>query len=112
MKPITSITRDVIREFMINQVLSTIRAKWPREVVGNPIFIQQDNAPSHLKLDDPLFCEHAKRDGFDIELISQPPNSLDFNILDLVFFSSNSIQKECKNYSRPSSSHATGSVHT
>ena len=114
MKPITSITRDVIREFMINQVLPAIRAKWPREDVGNPIFIQQDNTPSHLKLDDPLFCEHAKRDGFDIRLISQPPNSPDFNILDLGFFSnsSNSIQKECKNYSRPSSSRATGSVHT
>ena len=40
MKPITSITRDVIREFMINQVLSAIRAKWPREDVGKPIFIQ------------------------------------------------------------------------
>jgi len=86
MKPITSITRDVIREFMINQVLPAIRAKWPREDVGNPIFIQQDNAPSHLKLDDPFFCEHAKRDGFDIRLISQPPNSPDFNILDLGFF--------------------------
>ena len=86
MKPITSIKRDVIREFMINQVLPAIRAKWPREDVGNPIFIQQDNTPSHLKLDDPLFCEHAKRDGFDIRLISQPPNSPDFNILDFGFF--------------------------
>ena len=86
MKPITSITRDVIREFMINQVLPAIRAKWPREVVGNPIFIQQDNAPSHLKLDDPLFCEHAKRDGFDIRLISQPPNSPDFNFWTWGFF--------------------------
>jgi len=28
--------------------------------VGKPIFIQQDNAPSHLKLDDPLFCEADK----------------------------------------------------
>jgi hypothetical protein len=40
MKPITSITRDVIRDFMINQVLPAIRAKWPREDVGKPIFIQ------------------------------------------------------------------------
>jgi hypothetical protein len=29
---------------MINQVLSAIRAKWPREDVGNRIYIQQDNA--------------------------------------------------------------------
>ena len=66
MKPIQSITRDVIRGFMINQVLPAIRAKWPREDVGNPIFIQ--------------------RDGFHIRLISQPPNSPDFNILNLGFF--------------------------
>jgi hypothetical protein len=54
--------------------------------MGSPIYIQQDNAPSHLKLDDPLFCEAAKRDGFDIRLICQPPNSPDFNVLDLGFF--------------------------
>ena len=52
-KPIQSITRDVIRDFMINKVLPAIRAKWPREDLNKPIFIQQDNAPSHLKVDDP-----------------------------------------------------------
>ena len=44
------------------------------------------NAPSHLKVDDPQFCAVAKQDGFDIRLICQPPNSPDFNILDLGFF--------------------------
>jgi hypothetical protein len=39
-----------------------------------------------LKLDDPLFYEAAKQDGFDIRLICQPPNSPDFNVLDLGFF--------------------------
>jgi hypothetical protein len=86
MKPISSITRDVIRDFMINQVLPAIRAKWPREDGGKSIFIQQDNAPTHLKLDDPEFCEAAKLEGFDIRLTCQPPNSPDFNILDLGFF--------------------------
>ena len=85
-KPITSITRDVIRDFVLNKVLPAIRAKWPREDVSKPIFIQQDNAPSHLKLDDPEFCEAAKQEGYDIRLICQPPNSPDFNILDLGFF--------------------------
>ena len=110
MKPITSITRDMIRDFMINQVLPAIRTKWPREDVGKSIFIQQDNAPSHLKLDDPLFCEAAKQEGFDIRLICQPPNSPDFNILDLGFFSSYSIQEECKNNRSSSSSSARGNL--
>jgi hypothetical protein len=88
MKPITSITRDVIRDFMINQVLPAIRAKWLREDVGKPIFIQQDNAPFHLKFDDLDFYEAAKQERFNICLICQPSNSLDFNILDLGFFRS------------------------
>jgi hypothetical protein len=45
-----------------------------------------NNAPSHLQSDDPLFYEAAKQGGFDIRLICHPPNSLDFNILDLCFF--------------------------
>jgi len=65
---------------MVNKVLPAIRAKWPKRRC------QQDNAPSHLKLDDPIFCEAAKQEGFDIRLICQPPNSPDFNILDLGFF--------------------------
>jgi hypothetical protein len=39
-KPIQSITREVIRDFMINKVLPTIRAKWSREDMSKPIFIQ------------------------------------------------------------------------
>jgi hypothetical protein len=85
-KPIQSITRDVIREFMINKVLPAIRAKWPREDAHKPIYIQQDNAPTHLKVDDPQFCQFAKQDGFDIRLVCQPANSPDFNVLDLGFF--------------------------
>ena len=85
-KPITSITREVIRDFMVNKMLPAIRAKWPREDVNKTIFIQQDNGPSYLKLEDPIFCEAAKQEGFDIHLICQPPISPDFNILDLGFF--------------------------
>jgi hypothetical protein len=85
-KPITSITRDVIRQFMIEKVLPAIKAKWPRDDANKPIYIQQDNAPSHIDVHDPLFCEAAQQDGFDIRLICQPANSPDFNILDLGFF--------------------------
>jgi len=71
---------------MVHKVLPAIRAKWPHKDVNQPIYIQQDNAPSHLEVNDPVFCEAAKQEGYDIRLICQPPNSPDFNILDLGFF--------------------------
>ena len=37
-------------------------------------------------MNDPVFCEAAKQQGFDNCLICQPPNSPDFNILDLGLF--------------------------
>lgn len=86
MKPINSIKKEVIRTFLIEKVLLAIRAKWPSEDVGILIFIKQDNAPTHIDPSDPLFCEVAKQDGFDIRLMCQPPNSPDLNILDLGFF--------------------------
>ena len=75
---------------------STTESQVAKRNVGRTIFIQQDNAPSHLKLDDPLFCEHAQRDGFDIGIICQPPNSPDFNILDLGFFRAIQYKKNAK----------------
>ena len=44
-KLIATITKNVIREFMISSVLPAIRAKWPLEDVDKPIYILQDNAP-------------------------------------------------------------------
>ena len=86
-KPITSITKEVYRWFLINKVLSTIKEKWPRESVGETIYIQQDNAPCHIRVDDAEFCAAASEGGFDIRLTCQPPNSPDLNALDLGFFS-------------------------
>ncbi|KAJ1263987.1 hypothetical protein BS78_09G228800 [Paspalum vaginatum] len=88
MKPIESITKDVMQSFLIEKVLPAIRAKWPREDVGKPIYIQQDNAKPHVPPNDRLFSEAAKQDGFDIRIICQPANSPDLNILDLGFFNS------------------------
>ncbi|KAL6901930.1 hypothetical protein ACP4OV_004806 [Aristida adscensionis] len=85
-KPITHITREVISKFMLQHVLPAIKAKWPREDMHKTIYIVQDNAPSHLHVDDPMFCEAAKEGGWDIRLKCQPPNSPDLNILDLGFF--------------------------
>ncbi|XP_027108922.1 uncharacterized protein [Coffea arabica] len=50
------------------------------------ILIQQDNGKPHIDPTDPKFIETASRDGFDIHLSFQPPNSPDMNILDLGYF--------------------------
>jgi hypothetical protein len=90
MKPINSITKDTIRQFMLEKVLPAIREKWPHEDADKPIYIQKDNAKPHLSPTDRQFCEAARQDGFDMRLVCQPANSPDFNVLDLGFF--NSIQ--------------------
>lgn len=86
-KPITSVTKEVSRTFLIEKVLPAIREKWPKDCVRDPIFIQQDNARTHIDHNDAEFCEAAKLGGFDIRLMCQPPNSPDLNVLDLGFFS-------------------------
>jgi hypothetical protein len=90
MKPISSITKDTIRQFMLEKVLPAIREKWPHEDADKPIYIQKDNTKPHLSPNDRQFCEAARQDGFDMRLVCQPSNSPDFNVLDLGF--SNSIQ--------------------
>ncbi|KAL7087657.1 hypothetical protein ACP275_13G081300 [Erythranthe tilingii] len=86
-KLIASVKRDVIRSFLIEKVIPTIKEKWPTEDSRYPIFIQQDNARTHIPQDDIEFCRVAKEDGFDIRLMCQPPNSPELNVLDLGFFS-------------------------
>lgn len=85
-KVIPKVTRDVSRDFLVNKVIPAIKAKWPPSERGRPIFIQQDNARTHVNVDDPVFLAAAQADGWDIRLVCQPPNSPDLNILDLGFF--------------------------
>ncbi|XP_054778177.1 uncharacterized protein LOC129286184 [Prosopis cineraria] len=85
-KPITSITKEVMKSFLINKMLPEIKAKWPTSHASETIYVQQDNAPCHIHDSDVDFHMAASNDGFDIRLISQPPNSPDLNILDLGYF--------------------------
>jgi hypothetical protein len=82
-KPITSITKQVSRMFLIEKVLPAIKAKWPREHAMETIYIQQ----CHVSIDDEEFSKAASEGGFNIRLTCQPPNSPDLNVLDLGFFS-------------------------
>jgi hypothetical protein len=93
--PIASVTSAVYRQFIIEKVLPAIEEKWPRN--HQRIILQHDNAKPHIKNNDREFQEAVGRSMFDIELISQPANSPDLNVLDLGFF--NSIQSLQHQYS-------------
>jgi len=71
---------------MIAKVLPAIVARWPREDAGRTIWIQQDNAPSHVPVNDEQFAAAVAQTGMDIRIINQPPNSPDMNVLGLGFF--------------------------
>ncbi|KAH0645564.1 hypothetical protein KY284_033448 [Solanum tuberosum] len=85
-KPILLVTKDITRACLIEKVLPAIRSKWPASDSNIPICIQQDNARPHIGVNDLEFVEAAQKDGFDIKLCFQPPNSPDLNALDLGFF--------------------------
>lgn len=87
-KPIQSITRNVIKKCVLEQVVPSMMELWPIEERGQPIFIQQDNAKTHIDSEDQDFRCVASQNGFDIRLVRQPPNSPDLNVLDLGFFRS------------------------
>ncbi|XP_042035315.1 uncharacterized protein LOC121781669 [Salvia splendens] len=84
-KPIPSVNKEAMRECLLNQIIPTIKAKWPASA-NKEIYIQQDNAKPHLKSSDLQFEAIASTDGFKFHLVSQPANSPDTNVLDLGFF--------------------------
>jgi hypothetical protein len=55
---------------------------------GQTIWIQQDNARTHVAATDAEFLAAVALTGLDIRIMNQPPNSPDMNVLDLGFFSS------------------------
>ena len=81
-----NVNREEYKKMLIEKVLPAIKEKWPRGTLNQPKFIQQDNAPLHIKSDDPDFAAKAASLGLNISLINQPPNSPDTNINDLAFF--------------------------
>ncbi|XP_057791331.1 uncharacterized protein LOC131008473 [Salvia miltiorrhiza] len=84
-KPIESVSKPVMRDYFINKIVPAIIAKWP-SFASKDVFVQQDNARPHICNDDLEFREAATRDGFNINIVNQSPNSPDTNINDLGFF--------------------------
>ncbi|XP_048489996.1 uncharacterized protein LOC125491958 [Beta vulgaris subsp. vulgaris] len=83
-KAIESVTLAVMRDMIVNTIIPAIMRNW-LEGVSKEIYIQQDNARPHIHASDPEFMAAATHNGFNIQLINQPPQSPDLNVLDLGF---------------------------
>lgn len=88
-KPV-EVNRQVYVKMLAEKVIPAIKAKWPAAGKSKKIKIQQDNARPHARSDQPEILEAGYSDGWSVDLVFQPPNSPDFNVLDLGFF--NAIQ--------------------
>ncbi|ETV80633.1 hypothetical protein H257_06156 [Aphanomyces astaci] len=80
-----TVTRDTYRDMLIDNVIPAIKAKWPNDKAAR-ILLQQDNARPHVPLSDERVAAACASDGWAIEVVCQPPNSPDMNVLDLGFF--------------------------
>ena len=89
-KPMTSVTNVEYRHFLLDKLLPAIKEKWPSNSLGTSITIQQDNARPHISPMDEDFCTAVKDLNLKVNLVCQPPNSPDMNVLDLGYF--NAIQ--------------------
>ncbi|KAH9138153.1 hypothetical protein AeRB84_017485 [Aphanomyces euteiches] len=87
-----TVTRDLYRKYLVEKVFPAIKSKWTwlDEDAVNDVFLQQDNARPHVRVDDPVITAAGESDGWSIKIINQPPKSPDLNALDLGFF--NAIQ--------------------
>ncbi|KAK1608194.1 hypothetical protein QYE76_031867 [Lolium multiflorum] len=61
LKPCTEVDKAKTREYLVKFILPAIKAKWPASDRHKPIYIQQDNARTHIQPDDPIFVSEAAR---------------------------------------------------
>ena len=91
-KDITLVSREVIKETIINKLLPNIVKYFPRDT--STIKIQLDGSGSHSIHDYPEINRAFLDSGLNINLVKQPPQSPDLNVLDLGYFNSiQSLQK-------------------
>lgn len=84
MKPV-NVDSTEYRKMMVDNVIPSVKSRWPKRRPG-PIYIQQDNAPAHVAETDMEVVLEGNRYSWEIDLHNQPPNSPDYNVLDLGIF--------------------------
>jgi hypothetical protein len=94
-KNVASINKNEIKKMLLEKVIPAIKERVPEEMKDSPILIQQDNARPHVNGSDEDLQAAGSEGEWDIRIDCQPPNSPDFNVLDLGFFNTiQSLQQE------------------
>ncbi|XP_021727177.1 uncharacterized protein LOC110694311 [Chenopodium quinoa] len=84
-KATQNLNKEAIRAMLLNNGIPGIKAKWPSHLPKD-IWIQWDNARPHQIPRDEEFESACHSNGFNIQFIFQPAQSLDLNVLDLGLF--------------------------
>ncbi|KAE9290230.1 hypothetical protein PF008_g25668 [Phytophthora fragariae] len=94
--PVT-MTREIDRDMLINDVIPAIKEKWPQAQKGISIRLQQDNAKPHVLENDAAVIAAGCSNGWTMYPLNQPAQSPDLNCLDLSFFLSiQSLQSQTR----------------
>lgn len=80
------IKQEQYQRLILEKVIPAIQEKWPAGSKDMAIKIQHDNAPPHRNIS--IEAVKAASGELNISMMFQPPNSPDFNVLDLGFFHS------------------------
>ncbi|ETV81440.1 hypothetical protein H257_05964 [Aphanomyces astaci] len=94
-----SVTCSIYKNMLIDQVIPAIKANWGGDS-RDLMYIQQDNARLHVPPSDTKVVAACTSDDWNVQLVCQPPNSSDLNLLDLGFFRTTIQAIQEKNYSR------------
>ena len=83
---IVNMVHDVYRDVLKTKLIHPIIEKCPPDDRATRcICIQQDGAKAHIYNDDMGFLAELQAKGLNTELVTQPANLPDSNLLDLVF---------------------------
>ncbi len=84
-----SVDKETYKEFLLSKAFPSIFEEWPGSRPGK-ILLRHDNAPAHVPGDDPDIVSASNCGRTSIDLVPQPPNSPDLNILGLGLFNGTS----------------------
>ncbi|XP_021744189.1 uncharacterized protein LOC110710225 [Chenopodium quinoa] len=84
-KAVQNVNKDAVKNMLMEHIIPAIQEQWPASLPKN-IKIQWDNARPHQIPKGQEFIDACHANGFNIEMVYQPAQSPDLNVLNLGLF--------------------------